>query len=112
LTHPWQDPRPNVRAEGQSRKKLSAIRLPRLSARTFRVRVRARVRETEPRLGGLGVGFLVLSPVPDAVCAGRLAEAEAESLKGAERSCSAPADQKVDGNAGAPEPKQTETGQG
>jgi hypothetical protein len=82
------------------------------STHSFRVRVRARVRETEPRLGGLGVGFLVLSPVPDAVCAGRLAEAEAESLKGAERSCSAPADQKVDGNAGAPEPKQTETGQG
>jgi hypothetical protein len=54
----------------------------------------------------------VLSPVPDEVFAGRLAEAEAESLKGAESPSSAPADPKQDGNAGAPEPKKTELEQG
>ena len=54
----------------------------------------------------------MISPVPDEVFAGRLAEAEAESLKGAELLCSAPADREQDGNAGAPEPKKAVTEQG
>jgi hypothetical protein len=49
----------------------------------------------------------VRSAVPTEVFAGRLAEAEAQLLKGAEPVSSAPADREQDGNAGAPEPKKT-----
>jgi hypothetical protein len=53
--------------------------------------------------------YMMLFPVADEICAGRLAEAEAKSFKGAELPCSASADKEKDGNAGAPEPKQIET---
>jgi hypothetical protein len=43
------------------------------------------------------------------ICAGRLAEAEAEPLKGAESLVPHLPTGKKDGNAGAPEPKQIET---
>jgi hypothetical protein len=59
-----------------------------------------------------GAGHLLLSPVPDEVFAGRLAEAEAESLKGTEPLCSEPVVREQDGNAGAPESKKTELEQG
>ena len=59
-----------------------------------------------------GSGPMVPSPVPHEVCAGRLAEAEAESLKGAVHGGSAPTDRKTRRLAGAPEPNQTETEQG
>jgi len=68
-----------------------------------------------------GVAPLVRSPVPGEVCAGRLAEAEAETFKGAERACAAGGCRQAlfrtcrpGGRwpAGAPEPKQTEPGQG
>ena len=65
--------------------------------------------QIESRHGVLGgVGDLVRSAVPTEVSAGRLAEAEARSLKGAEPLVFAPADREQDGNAGAPEPKQIE----
>jgi hypothetical protein len=62
--------------------------------------------------GAGAVNHLMLSPVPDEVFAGRLAEAEAESFKGEEPPCSAPVVREQDGNAGAPESKKTESEQG
>jgi len=68
--------------------------------------------------GAGGVGNLVLSGVTDEVCAGRLAEAKARMLKGAERACAVGGVRQAvfrtcrpEGRwlAGAPEPKQTET---
>ena len=54
----------------------------------------------------------MLSPVPDEIFAGRLAEAADEMHTGAEHGSSAPVDRQVRRLAGAPEPKKTESAQG